>query len=39
MHIVNIEQKLVESLDKVYIRLPVLDHKHPSDEVVDKFKN
>lgn len=31
------EQELVESFGLTYIRLPITDHKHPSDEIIDEF--
>ncbi|AIL64911.1 Effector protein hopD2 [Rickettsiales bacterium Ac37b] len=34
---VHTEKQLVESLGIEYVRLPVLDHKHPSSDVVEKF--
>ena len=34
---IQTEKEFVESLGYRYFRLPVTDHHHPSDEVIDKF--
>lgn len=37
IHNIKTEQELVENAGVTYIRLPVTDHKHPSNEIIDEF--
>lgn len=37
IYTIKTEQQLVENFGVNYIRLPVTDHKHPSNETVDEF--
>lgn len=34
---VSTEKELVENYGVTYVRLPVTDHKHPSNEIIDEF--
>jgi protein-tyrosine phosphatase len=37
VHSIATEKEIVEGLGFKYIRLPILDHSHPTDEQVDEF--